>query len=288
MNTYHIQYFYDGHRLGSVFKAAALNNVAPSTVSQGIKTLENELGFSLTLKKKGVLQLTKEGVSFASRCEELLKILNQIRKSDLNQTPELNGSLRLATHQSFLNAYLWSRLRAFKKKYPLVDVQITTGIGAQISELLEAGQVDLAITLDNLHPASPRAITSQILIEGEFKLVSSYKYKLKKDSPCIVTNIHKPEVASLLKKASWLVVDAQLPSWTTIQRVIESEPLLGYLPDYLLESSKSGRSVYKEPLFAKTLRYPYQIRAWYPYRSRNDQLLQSFLSEVKKIKIHYV
>jgi len=281
MNTQHLQYFVDACRLGSAFQSAALNNVARSTVSQGIKTLEDELGYKLTKKQRGTLEITKEGIVFANQAAQILKMVEELKHKTLSKDAQTVGIIKMATHQSFLNSYLWKRLRKFKKKFPKVDVQITTGIGAQISELLETQQIDLAITLDEIKTNNIRSVSSEILLNGDFKLVNAYKNKLTAEAPCIVTNIHKPEVSFLLRKAPWLKIESQMPSWTTIQKVVAKEPVFGYLPDYLLEDDDSSQS-FREPRFAIPLRFPYQVRLWYQYRHRNNQLIQSLISATKE------
>lgn len=160
MNTQHIQYFVDAYRLGSAFQAAVINNVAPSTVSQGIKTLEDELGYKLTKKRRGTLEITKDGIIFAGQAMQILKMVHDLKRKNAPKESQVMGTIKMATHQSFLNSYLWKRLRKFKKKFPKVDVHITTGIGAQISELLETQQIDLAITLDEIKANSIRSISS--------------------------------------------------------------------------------------------------------------------------------
>jgi DNA-binding transcriptional LysR family regulator len=60
MNITHLKFLYDAHRFGSVAQAAKINNVAISTISQGIKALAAELNIELTDKKRGQLILTKE------------------------------------------------------------------------------------------------------------------------------------------------------------------------------------------------------------------------------------
>lgn len=281
MNTQHIRYFIDACRLGSAFQAANINNVAPSTISQGIKTLEQELGYKLTKKRRGTLEVTKEGIAFANQAEQILKIIDDLKSRGSSKDVKYSGTIKMATHQSFLNSYLWKRLRKFKKKYPKVDVQITTGIGSQISELLETQQIDLAITIDEIKAQNIRTVSSEILLDGDFRLVSAYRNKLGMDAPCIVTNIHKPEVSYLLRKAPWLKVESQMPSWTTIQKVIAKEPVFGYLPDYLLEADESQQT-FREPRFGIPLRFPYQVRLWYQYRHRNNPLIQSLIQMAKE------
>lgn len=281
MNTHHIQYFYDAFRLRSVVAAAEVNFVAASTVSQAISILEGELGFALTIKKKGSLEFTQEGILFSEEALELLSVLN--RAKEINSThPETHvGILRVGTHQSFLNATLWKVLRQYKKEFPKVTVQLSTGLGSNISEMIDRDMIDLAVTADELAPHTAKHLKTVLIHQGNFRLVHSKKFKGAKDYPCIVTNTNKPEVAYLIKRSPTLVIESQVPSWTTIKKILQHEPLLGYLPDYLINED-NGKNQFKEVTGGKALRHPYELRAWYSQKYKHQFLLNKFLEMIQK------
>lgn len=281
MNTHHIQYFYDAYRLRSVVASAEVNFVAPSTVSQAISILEDELGFALTIKKKGSLEFTEEGARFSQEALELLSILNRAKEINSKESEIHFGILRVGTHQSFLNATLWKVLRQYKKEFPKVTVQISTGLGSNISEMIDRDMIDLAITADELAPHTAKHLKSRLIHQGNFRLVHAKKFKGTKDYPCIVTNKNKPEVAFLMKKAPTLVIESQVPSWTTIKKILQHEALLGYLPDYLINED-NGKNQFKEVTGGRMLRHPYELRAWYSQKFKYQFLLNKFLEMVQK------
>lgn len=280
MNTHHVKYFFDAFRFGSVLQSATLNNVAPSTVSQAISILEREIGYSLTTKQRGTLELTPEGLNFAKFAPAFLEQFESIKNISLEQTLQIKGTIRIATHQSFLNSYLWKYLRGFRKLHPEVEIDITTGVGSLIGQLLENHHVDLAVTLDDIKGFNLKSLHTEKLLSGSFKLVANQRFEITKSTPCVVTNRRKPEVAHLLKSAQWLNIDSQVPSWTTILKIIEKEQLMGYLPDYLLELKE--KTQYFEPHFAVGLRQSYQINLWYDRYFRTNPALANFIDFLKK------
>lgn len=279
MNTHHVKYFFDAFRVGSVLQSAKLNNVAPSTVSQAIGILERELGYNLTTKNRGTLEFTPEGLNFAQVAPNILEQIESLKIVSSKESNELKGSLRIATHQSFLNSYLWQSLRGFKKIHPDVEIDITTGVGSLIGQLLENHHVDLAITLDDIKGINLKSLQTEKLLSGSFRLIANHKFKVSKQSQCIVTNKRKPEVSRLLKLAPWLSIESQVPSWTTILRIIEEEPLMGYLPDYLLDLS--GKVFFVEPYFGSDLRQDYHINLWYDRHTKSNPLLTTFIKYLK-------
>lgn len=67
---------------GSISKAADILNLSQSSVSYRLKTLENELGFKLVERSKGIqgIELTKQGYSFLSVAEKTLALQKETEK----------------------------------------------------------------------------------------------------------------------------------------------------------------------------------------------------------------
>ncbi|WP_261885476.1 LysR substrate-binding domain-containing protein [Vibrio pomeroyi] len=93
-------------------------------VSHRIKKLEQQLKFSLFVRKTRKLELTPEGqrvlsmlnVSFESIFSELMDI----------QTGELSGELYIATSPYFASSWLMPRLPEFRKLYPGLSLKLQT------------------------------------------------------------------------------------------------------------------------------------------------------------------
>ena len=62
-NLFHIKYFLDAARLGSVAAAAKENHVSSPGVSQAIRRLEEQLGDTLLTHRKNHFELTAMGRS---------------------------------------------------------------------------------------------------------------------------------------------------------------------------------------------------------------------------------
>lgn len=281
MNTHHLQYFYDAYRLQSVAASAQVNHVVPSTVSQAISILENELGYDLTIKKRGSLEFTQEAIIFSKEAMDILILVNRSKDKNQNPSESFESTLRIGTHQSYLNTTLWKVIREFKKLYPKVTVQLSTGLGSRISDMIDRDMVDLTISADEISSHTSKHMSSTLIHQGNFRLIHSKKFQVSKDTPCIVTNINKPEVNFLIKKAPQLLIESQVPSWTTIKKIIEHESLLGYLPDYLINED-GGKNKFKEVTSGKSLRHPYELQAWYSHRYKHHFLIHKFIEMMKK------
>jgi DNA-binding transcriptional LysR family regulator len=277
MNSSHLKYFYDCCRLKSVAKAATENNVANSTISQAMRALENELGYALTMRTKGQLEITAEGYMLASYLKNIIPQLDALKRLKNNGEDRIAGKIRLGTHQSILSHYLWKTVWDFEKKFPDIALTITTDGKAQLFQDLVNNQVDLMIGLD--HQESPNQFKSIFLREGYYRLVGSSKLESIKNCTIICANKNSMESRHLIKSIGDKNKIVQLPSWTSIYKVIRSENALGYLPDYILESDLEKGKI-KE--FGKALRYPYQLKAWSKFEIDAAPIIHLFLNAIAK------
>lgn len=73
MNFRKFQYFIDVVQLGSITKAAKKNNITQCAMSQQIKSIENELGALLLIRRRNHITPTKSGSVFYNFCVESLE-----------------------------------------------------------------------------------------------------------------------------------------------------------------------------------------------------------------------
>lgn len=277
MNTYHLRYFFDCCRLQSVAKAASANNVANSTISQAMTALENELGYALTKRAKGRLEITPEGHLLAARLEALIPQIDALKTLHRDGKSQIRGRLRLGTHQSVLSHYLWKTVWDFEKKYQDVTLSITTGGKAELFQDLMNNQVDLIVCLD--HQEYTKQFKSIFLRDGYYRLVGNSKLESTKEATIICANKNSVEAAHLIKSTGERNKIAQLPSWTSIYRVIRSESALGYLPDYILERDLEKGKL--KEFGSGKFRYPYQLRAWSKFELTAAPMIDLFLDEIQ-------
>ncbi|MEF1310891.1 LysR substrate-binding domain-containing protein [Vibrio mytili] len=117
-------------------------------VSQRIKKLEAELGFSLFVRLTRRLELTEEGrrilMTLTNSFDNVFSEIEDIRFN------ELTGELYMGIAPTFAHLWLMPRLADFQKRYPTLNVKIRV----KASKLnFQTEPVDLAIYYgDDVHP----------------------------------------------------------------------------------------------------------------------------------------
>ena len=89
--------FCDLAETGSFSKAASLNSITQSAVSQQIRTLETRYKVSLVERGRRSLELTPEGVIFLAAGKEILNIYNHLGDRLHELRDVVAGELRVAS-----------------------------------------------------------------------------------------------------------------------------------------------------------------------------------------------
>lgn len=148
------------------FSAAALQlDLAQSTVSHAIATLEADLGVVLLLRHRTGAVLTPVGNQIYQQAREVLNGLSSIRQT-ANQAKGLKtGRVRLAAVRTVATHLLPDVIFRFRQIHPGMTVEIAEyDLYSEVEQALRDGQVDLGFTL---LPA-PAGLQSWELFREEF------------------------------------------------------------------------------------------------------------------------
>ena len=114
--------FESAARWGSFKLAAKELHKTSSAVSQQIKQLEEQLGFSLFERHPRFVQITEKGIELQVTVTNMLKTLNQ--KVETLRVDCDHSKLRISTTHSFSMKWLVPRLSDFIEKYPTIDLHL--------------------------------------------------------------------------------------------------------------------------------------------------------------------
>src|SRR6478609_10155970 len=137
--------FCDLAETGSFSKAASLNSITQSAVSQQIRTLETRYKVTLVERGRRSLELTPEGVIFLAAGKEILNIYNHLGDRLHELRDVVAGELRVASIYSIGLHELPPVLKAFRDKFPEVEVHVEYRRSQQVYSQVLAGDVDLGL-----------------------------------------------------------------------------------------------------------------------------------------------
>lgn len=131
---------------GSVTGAARLLNRTQAAVSLQIKRLEETLDQELFERGHKRLTLAPAGEQLIGLAQRLLSMNDEV--IDTMTTPSFEGEVRLGIPVDLIVTYAAPILRRFNSKWPGVRVSLVAANSHDLTEALERGQLDLALTTD--------------------------------------------------------------------------------------------------------------------------------------------
>jgi DNA-binding transcriptional LysR family regulator len=123
--------------------AAGVVSRTQSTVSMQIKKLEERLGFSLFERSRRSLTISPRGAELLGYAEHILKLNDEGVRAVT--APRVNGRVRLGITEYFVPEHLALLLAEFRRIYPDVEIEFSTGLTGGLLARQKAGELDIVI-----------------------------------------------------------------------------------------------------------------------------------------------
>lgn len=189
--------FFSVVRSGGFTQAARRLHLTQPTVSQQVRTLENELGVKLFRRTRPIV-LTREGEILYEHAEHVFSAVDRIYETFENLKKEAPEPLNLAANQSTAMHILPKKLTYFTKKFPAVEMTIHTMRTWEIIEAVAQGEIDVGLVL--VDPKRPD-IESRPVIPYEMVLITPAGHPLATKKQVTLGDISRYPFISYTKKA---------------------------------------------------------------------------------------
>jgi DNA-binding transcriptional LysR family regulator len=140
----------------SFSKAARELSISPPVITRRLLRLEKALNARLLNRTTRQVTLTEAGNLFYSEVTDILQLLDASKENVKSLTTQVAGTLKVAMPVSLSQFYVVPALKDFLKKYPHLKIQIVSGHGNQLLNLLQEG-FDLVIQCGELPNSSYHA-----------------------------------------------------------------------------------------------------------------------------------
>jgi len=129
-------------------RTAELVHTVQSNVTAQIKALEEELGTPLFDRLGRRVMLTAAGRRFQPFAEQALLAMEQGQRA-IQAGAAPSGPLRIGAPESVLTYRLPQVLRAYRRRFPQVEVIFRPYSDATVGSMLETGKLDIAIQMSD-------------------------------------------------------------------------------------------------------------------------------------------
>ncbi len=123
--------------------AANVLHLTQAAVSQQVKRLEEAFECELFERERRGLRLTYAGERLFGKAKRLLALNDEIWAE--MTTPLHKGAVRLGIPYDLVGTYLPAILKAYSQAYPQVQISIACQTSPRLRQMLDNGEVDLAV-----------------------------------------------------------------------------------------------------------------------------------------------
>jgi LysR family nitrogen assimilation transcriptional regulator len=192
--------FLDAAEHGSLSKVAVAHGTSQPYISRRISELEEECGGRLFERTGRGVVLTELGQRIAPKVRAWIagtdQLVNDVRTSA--GTPI--GKVRIGSLPSTAHPLVSTLYKRLKERYPLIQLAVREGQGAQLETWLEDGSVDLAILYRT--SGSPRD-GDTYLVETSTYLVSAAGDPLTSRKTVRFSELHNLPLVLFCRPSSW-------------------------------------------------------------------------------------
>ncbi|WP_369657475.1 LysR substrate-binding domain-containing protein [Variovorax sp. V213] len=153
IDSYSIRLFVAAARAGSIVRAAAAENIAPSALSRRIADLEHAFETPLLVRSPRGIALTDAGRLVLARGERLDDELQALLREVQSEGGEVRGTVRLHANMSSVIGFLPERLHRFMEAYPGVEVALREEDTRDVLRACLDDRADVGVGVDVAVPA---------------------------------------------------------------------------------------------------------------------------------------
>ncbi|TIO72071.1 LysR substrate-binding domain-containing protein, partial [Mesorhizobium sp.] len=151
--------FVDG---GSLAKAASTVGRTPSAVTAQMQRLEEIVGEPLLVPQGRGRGLTPAGEDLVGHARRIIAVQTEAWLA--LKGARAGGRIAIGTTQDFADHGLPDLLRAFAVSHPRVRIELRVGRSLELGSALQAGQLDLAITMRHAPSPDEAALISEPML----------------------------------------------------------------------------------------------------------------------------
>ncbi len=170
MNLEELEIFIDVAQKSSFALVAKERNLAPSSVSRAISSLEDKLGIRLFQRTTRKVSITEAGQSYLNTILPLVEDLKAAAENAYDVQVKPKGVIRLTSSVTFGNQALMPLIQDFMERYP--DIELEYVLTDQVIDLV-AERIDIAIRHGKLKDSS---FIASKLFSTCYRIVASPSY----------------------------------------------------------------------------------------------------------------
>ena len=129
----------------NISKTAESMYISQSAITQSIQKLENMLGGKVFYRNKNGVELTEEGKNLYEYIKDSIETMKNAENIFSKYITLEKGRIRIGGGNSLLSSLIFEPFLKFTKKYPNINISISSGITDNLMQKLANGELDIVV-----------------------------------------------------------------------------------------------------------------------------------------------
>jgi DNA-binding transcriptional LysR family regulator len=211
MHIYSFKVFSNLAETSSFSKAAQMNGITQSAVSQQVRALERRFRVKFVERGRKNFSLTPEGRAFLQASQQVMDILGDVEGRIHNLQNLVAGELRISTVFSIGLHELPTYLKTFQQTHPAVDVRVEYRRSSEVYLSVLDGRADIGLVA---YPSPRRGLRAFALWNDRLVLVCSPSHTLASRRRISLSALHGEK---------FIAFSPDLPTRREIDRMLRFE-----------------------------------------------------------------
>lgn len=177
--------------LGSLSKAADRLNIAQPALGRQVRLLEQELGVPLFSRHGRGMTPTPAGRTLVERATAILRLVEDARAEVAAERGAVKGRVSLGVPPTVGEVIAGRLIERFLHEHPAVSIRIVPAFSGYLLDMLQRGEVDLAVMYET---ATSRHVRAEPLIEERLSLVGPPGTRLPRGRPVAFASLGRRQM----------------------------------------------------------------------------------------------
>lgn len=291
MNLDTLKVFCDLAETKSFSKAAEVNGITQSAVSQQIRALELKYQVALVERNRRACGLTPEGRTFLEAARRIVETYLALGHDLRSSTSGIAGRMRIAAEFSIGLHKLPPLLETFRESYPEVEIAVQYLHSPEVCEVVAAGEADLGLVA---YPQARPGLKFEPFGEDELVVICHPEHPLAEHAALELITLAGENYIAFIPDAPAgrfierqlrrhhveLTPAAQFDSVETVKRVVAIKGGLSLVPRNTVQAEVDAGTLVAIPLDGVRLERPLVI-ACKPARARSN-VVRAFVAALQR------
>lgn len=288
------KYFYFVASEKNLTRASQKLFISQPAITQSIKKLEEQLGYSLFYRTKHGMELTEAGLILYDYLKCPIECMLEGNKKVMEELEEKNKIIRIGAGNTLVKNNVIEPLKKFKDKYPDITIEITDGATSDLLKLMNNNLLDIVIL--NMPVLEENPFHIEIVEKAQDAFIASKSFQEYKDKtfslkdlnnlPLVLqksTSNSKRFLEKLCKKYGVeLKPSYELLTYSLVQDFVKSGLAIGFINKNHIKKELETKELYELKLDIPIP--PREIGIAINPKKEKNPLLQEFIKYLKKDK----